>query len=155
MHRKYMDSNAYDVNPYIFCYTKSMDKVVDVIISELATVFIYVLGGWDVALICLIIAIVLDYISGLIKAYTNKELSSKIGFKGILKKIGILLIVMLSVLVDRVTGNTGAIRTLVIYYFVANEGLSILENLGQAGIPIPKGIKKALKILKDQNNDLL
>lgn len=132
-----------------------MDKVVDVIISELATVFIYLLGGWDVALICLIIAIVLDYISGLIKAYTNKELSSKIGFKGILKKIGILLIVMLSVLVDRVTGNTGAIRTLVIYYFVANEGLSILENLGQAGIPIPKGIKKALKILKDQNNDLL
>lgn len=132
-----------------------MDKVVDVIISELATVFIYLLGGWDVALICLVIAIVLDYISGLIKAYTNKQLSSKIGFKGILKKIGILLIVMLSVLVDRVTGNTGAIRTLVIYYFVANEGLSILENLGQAGIPIPKGIKKALKILKDQNNDLL
>ena len=132
-----------------------MDKVVDVIISELATVFIYLLGGWDVALICLVIAIVLDYISGLIKAYTNKQLSSKIGFKGILKKVGILLIVMLSVLVDRVTGNTGAIRTLVIYYFVANEGLSILENLGQAGIPIPKGIKKALKILKDQNNDLL
>lgn len=132
-----------------------MDKVVDVIISEIATVFIYLLGGWDVALICLVIAIVLDYISGLIKAYTNKQLSSKIGFKGILKKIGILLIVMLSVLVDRVTGNTGAIRTLVIYYFVANEGLSILENLGQAGIPIPKGIKKALKILKEQNNDLL
>lgn len=132
-----------------------MDKVVDVIISELATVFIYLLGGWDVALICLVIAIILDYISGLIKAYTNKQLSSKIGFKGILKKVGILLIVMLSVLVDRVTGNTGAIRTLVIYYFVANEGLSILENLGQAGIPIPKGIKKALKILKDQNNDLL
>ena len=132
-----------------------MDKVVDVIISELATVFIYLLGGWDVALICLIIAIVLDYISGLIKAYTNKQLSSKIGFKGILKKVGILLIVMLSVLVDRVTGNTGAIRTLVIYYFVANEGLSILENLGQAGIPIPKGIKKALKIVKEQNDDLL
>ena len=58
---------------------------------------------------------------------------------------------MLAVLVDRVGGNTGAIRTLVIYYFVANEGLSILENLGEAGIPIPNAIKKALKVLKDQS----
>jgi toxin secretion/phage lysis holin len=57
---------------------------------------------------------------------------------------------MLAVLIDRVTGNTGAIRTLVLYYFVANEGLSIIENLGQAGLPIPKTIKNALKALKNQ-----
>lgn len=57
---------------------------------------------------------------------------------------------MIGVLVDRVTGNSGAVRTLVIYYFVANEGLSILENLGQAGVPIPAIIAKALKILKDK-----
>ena len=56
---------------------------------------------------------------------------------------------MIGVLVDRVTGNSGAVRTLVIYYFVANEGLSILENLGQAGVPIPAVIKKALKALKN------
>lgn len=56
---------------------------------------------------------------------------------------------MIGVLVDRVTGNSGAVRTLVIYYFVANEGLSILENLGQAGVPIPTVIKKALKALKN------
>lgn len=56
---------------------------------------------------------------------------------------------MIGVLVDRVTGNSGAVRTLVIYYFVANEGLSILENLGQAGVPIPNVIKKALKALKN------
>ena len=52
---------------------------------------------------------------------------------------------------DRVTGETGAVRTLVIYYFVANEGLSIIENLGQAGIPIPNSIKQALKVLKKEN----
>lgn len=56
---------------------------------------------------------------------------------------------MIGVLVDRVTGNSGAVRTLVIYYFVANEGLSILENLGQAGVPIPNVIKKSLKALKN------
>lgn len=121
------------------------------IISEIATAFVYLVGGFDVALYCLIVAIVLDYISGLIKAYNTKELSSKVGFKGILKKVGILLIVMLSVVIDRITGNVGAIRTLVIYYFVANEGLSIIENLGEAGLPIPKPLKDALKVLKKQS----
>ena len=129
----------------------SLDKVISLIASEVATIFIFLVGEIDIALICLIIAIVLDYISGIIKAYNIKQLSSKIGFKGILKKIGILVLVMLAVLVDRVSGNTGAIRTLVIYYFVANEGLSILENLGEAGIPIPNAIRKALKVLKDQS----
>jgi toxin secretion/phage lysis holin len=128
-----------------------MKEIIDSILAVTATTFIYLIGGLDIALVCLLIAIVLDYISGIIKAYVTKELSSKIGLKGILKKVGILLIVMLSVLVDRVTGETGAIRTLVIYYFVANEGLSILENLGQAGVPIPESIKKALKVLKKEN----
>lgn len=128
-----------------------IDKIISLVASEAATIFIYLFGGVDVALTCLIVAIVLDYVSGMIKAYNKKQLSSKIGFSGILKKIGILILVMLSVLVDRVTGDTGAIRTLVIYYFVANEGLSVLENLGESGIPIPNAIKKALKVLKDQS----
>ena len=128
-----------------------IDKIISLLTSEVATIFIYLFGGIDVALTCLVVAIVLDYLSGMIKAYNKKQLSSKIGFSGILKKIGILILVMLSVLVDRVTGDTGAIRTLVIYYFVANEGLSVLENLGESGIPIPNAIKKALKVLKDQS----
>lgn len=132
-------------------YNQVMKEIIDSVLAVIATTFIYLIGGLDIALVCLLIAIVLDYISGIIKAYMTKELSSKIGLKGILKKVGILLIVMLSVLVDRVTGETGAVRTLVIYYFVANEGLSILENLGQAGVPIPESIKKALKVLKKEN----
>lgn len=128
-----------------------IDKIISLVAGEIATIFIYLFGGIDVALTCLIVAIILDYVSGMIKAYNKKQLSSKIGFSGILKKIGILILVMLSVLVDRVTSNTGAIRTLIIYYFVANEGLSVLENLGESGIPIPTAIKKALKVLKDQS----
>lgn len=121
--------------------------------AVVVTTVVYLLGGADVALQCLVTAIALDYVSGVIKAFNAKTLSSRIGFTGILRKLGILLLVMLSVLIDRVTGGTGAVRTLVIYYFVANEGLSIIENLGQAGLPIPAVIKKALRSLRDQSNE--
>lgn len=128
-----------------------MKEIYNSIIAIVLTTFVYLVGGLDVAMISLLVAIVLDYISGVIKGYVTKQLSSQIGFRGIVKKVAILIIVMLAVLVDRVTGDTGAIRTLVIYYFVANEGLSIIENLGQAGVPIPQSIKKALKALKKEN----
>lgn len=128
-----------------------MGNWLSAIVSVVATTFVWLLGGFDVAIQCLIVAIILDYISGLIKAYNTKTLSSNIGFRGILKKVGILVIVMLAVLVDRVTINNGGIRTLVIYYFVANEGLSILENLAQTGLPIPKSLKNALKVIKKDN----
>lgn len=118
--------------------------------AEVCTILYFLFGEFDIALQCLLVFIALDYISGLIKAYCTKTLSSKIGFKGILKKVGILAIVALSVSLDRLGGDTGAIRTLVIYYFVANEGLSVLENLAEAGIPIPNSIKKALKNIKKE-----
>ena len=118
--------------------------------SSISTIFIYVFGGLDVALQCLLVAIVLDYVSGMIKAYESQTLSSRIGFRGVVKKVGLLAIVALGVVIDRLTGNTGDIRTLIIYYFVANEGLSIIENLASAGVPIPDIIAKALKILKDK-----
>ena len=128
-----------------------MKEYLCAILATVGYLFIYLLGGWDISLQCLLLAIVFDYISGMIKAFHTKTLSSKIGFQGILKKVGILLIIMLGVLVDRVTGNTGAVRTLVIYYFVANEGLSVIENLGQCGVPIPASIKKALKALNKES----
>ena len=129
-----------------------MDKLISSVLATIATCCVYVFGGLDVALSCLLIAIVIDYLSGIIKAYVRKELSSNIGLKGILKKVGILCVVALAVLFDRIAGATGAIRTLVIYYFVANEGLSVLENLGAAGVPIPAKLKKALKSLKKESN---
>lgn len=119
--------------------------------GEIGTVILWMFGGIDIAMQCLLIAIAIDYVSGLIKAFNTKTLDSKIGFKGILKKIGILCIVALAVVVDRITGDAGAIRTLVIYYFVANEGLSVLENLSIAGLPIPASIKKALQALKKES----
>lgn len=128
-----------------------MEKtIITLATAEVCTILYFLFGEFDIALQCLLVFIALDYISGLIKAYCTKTLSSKIGFKGILKKVGILSIVILSVLLDRLGGNTGAIRTLVIYYFVANEGLSVLENFAEAGIPIPKSIKKSLMNIKKE-----
>lgn len=133
------------------CYNVGMKEFICATIAGIGTFLTFIFGDWDVALQCLVIAIALDYISGIIKAFINKELSSKIGVKGILKKVGVLVIVALAVLIDKVTGESGAVRTLVIYYFVANEGLSIVENLGEAGLPIPDVIKKALKSLKNES----
>lgn len=103
------------------------------------------------ALKTLLVFILLDYITGVCEAITNKKLNSIIGAKGIIKKIGYLLIVALSVQLDTITGETGAIRTLVIYFFVANEGISILENWGSMGLPLPKKIIETLEQLKDKN----
>ena len=128
-----------------------MEKtIITLATAEVCTILYFLFGEFDIALQCLLVFIALDYISGLIKAYCTKTLSSKIGFKGILKKVGILAIVVLSVSLDRLGGDTGAIRTLVIYYFVANEGLSVLENFAEAGIPIPKSIKKSLMNIKKE-----
>lgn len=130
-----------------------MKEIFCSIVAGISTGLVYLWGGFDVALQCLLIAIALDYISGIIKAFVLKQLSSSIGLKGILKKVGILVVVALAVLIDRVTGESGAVRTLVIYYFVANEGLSIIENVGLAGLPIPKSIKEALEALKKQGDN--
>lgn len=128
-----------------------MKEISSSIIALVCTGCVYLLGGWDVSLICLVVAIAIDYVSGIMKAFVMRELSSKIGLRGLLKKAGVLMVVMLAVIVDRVTGETGMVRNLVIYYFVANEGLSIIENLGQTGVPIPSSIKKALRALKKEN----
>lgn len=128
-----------------------MKEFICATLAGIGTFLSFIFGDWDIALQCLVVAVALDYISGVIKAFVNKELSSKIGLKGLLKKVGVFVIVALAVILDKVTGESGMIRTLVIYYFVANEGLSIVENLGEAGLPIPDVIKKALKSLKSES----
>lgn len=128
-----------------------MKEFVCAALASIGTFLTFIFGDWDVALQCLVVAVALDYISGVIKAFVKKELSSKIGVKGLLKKVGVFVVVALAVLLDKVSGSTGAVRTLVIYYFVANEGLSIVENLAETGLPIPDVIKKALKNLKSES----
>ena len=91
---------------------------------------------------------VADYITGVSKAYYNSELSSYKGIKGIIKKLNILTLVVVSNMIDNLLGSSGAIRTLMIYYICANEGLSILENLSVMNIIVPKWFKEKLEQVK-------
>ena len=118
------------------------------IFSVLSTSIVYLLGGFDIALQSLIIVMIIDYVTGVSSAIYNKELSSKIGFKGIIKKFCYLLIIALSVVIDNLTGQSGVIRTLVIYFFVANDGISIIENMAELDIKLPKKLIDALEQIK-------
>lgn len=120
--------------------------------SVVLTTCIYLLGGVDIALKSLLIIICIDYLTGVLSAIYNKKLNSKIGFKGILKKFSYFCIIALSVLIDEVLGQTGVIRSLVIYFFVANDGISILENVGEMGIPLPQKLVEVLEQLKNKSN---
>lgn len=128
-----------------------MKNIINFVTSTLLTTVVYFLGGLDIALKTLLVFMLLDYITGICKAIVNKKVNSIIGIKGIIKKIGYLIVVALSVQLDNITGGTGALRTLVIYFFVANEGISVLENWGTIGLPLPKKIMETLEQLKKEN----
>lgn len=125
---------------------------VTLITTPIISVFSYLMGGIDALLTALMILIVLDYITGLLKALYNKELSSTIGYKGIIKKICIFIIIAVSVLIET-NFNINGIRNLTITFFAVNEALSLLENVGAMGIPLPKQLKEALSQLRGGNDD--
>lgn len=128
-----------------------MQSIIKSVISVIATTLIYLFGGWDIALQSLIIVVVLDYLTGISKSYVSKKLNSSKGLKGIVKKLSMFCIVAVAVIVDRIIGQTGMIRTLIIYYLVANEGLSIVENLGEMDIIVPKILKDKLEQVKNNS----
>lgn len=130
-----------------------MQGIVKTVASFIATIFIYVLGGWDIALQSLLIVIILDYLTGISKSYVSKKLNSNRGLKGIVKKLSMLCMVAIATIVDKIAGETGLIRTLVIYYLFANEGLSILENLAEMNIIVPKFLKEKLEQLRDKEDN--
>lgn len=125
--------------------------VADLSIGSVLTSLIYLVGGFDIALKTLIIVIIVDYVSGVLSALYNKKLNSKIGFKGIIKKLSYFCIIVLATLLDKLLGNTGTIRTLVIYFLVANDGLSIVENVAKMGVPLPKRLIEALEQLRKED----
>lgn len=110
------------------------------------------LGGWDNLIIALITMIVLDYITGVIKAVYTKRLSSEIGYKGIVKKLLMLVIVALAVCISRVLPDGIMIREITIFFFIANEGVSILENAAEI-IPLPKQLKSILLQIRNKSED--
>ena len=111
----------------------------------------YFLGGYDGLLSALIVFMVVDYITGVMCAINDKKLSSAVGFRGICRKVLILMLVGIANLLDVTVIGTGAVlRTAVIFFYLSNEGVSLLENAGHLGLPIPEKLKEILAQLHDR-----
>ena len=109
------------------------------------------LGGADGFLYALIAFVVIDYITGVMCAIVDKKLSSEVGFKGIFKKVLIFILVGVGNIIDvQVLGQAGVLRTAVIFFYLSNEGVSLLENAGHLGLPIPTKLKAVLEQLHDR-----
>ncbi|MCH5210695.1 MAG: phage holin family protein [Oscillospiraceae bacterium] len=133
-----------------------MDKIfnaISIIGGIVGGLCVNIFGGWDAMLWALAICMVLDYFSGIIKAVYNKELSSEIGFKGLLRKVAILIVVALSHVVQTFVGEKIPIREIVIVFYVVNEGISILENAAVVYPKTPEKLKEILLQLRGDNDD--
>ena len=112
----------------------------------------YFLGGCDGLLIALVIFAVADYITGVMCAISDKKLSSEVGFKGICRKVIIFMLVGVAHVIDVNVIATGSVlRTAVIFFYLSNEGVSLLENAGHLGLPIPEKLKIVLEQLHDRS----
>jgi len=140
----------------------SATQIKDAILAFLAAAGAYIaniLGGWDAMLALLVAMMAADYITGLIVAGVFKKsdktetgkLSSDAGFKGLVKKCMVLLLVYIAVLLDNATG-AHYVRSAVLVFFIGNEGLSLLENIGLMGVPYPAFLKNMLQALHDKGD---
>lgn len=111
----------------------------------------YFLGGCDGLLYALLIFVILDYLTGLMCAIVDKKLSSEIGFRGIFKKVMIFVMVGIGQVLDvQCLGSVGILRTAVIFFYLSNEGVSLVENAAHLGLPIPEKLKAVLEQLHDR-----
>lgn len=124
---------------------------IQVAVTALGGWFGYFVGGVDGFMTALIILMVLDYITGIMCAIVDKQLSSSVGFKGLFKKMLIIMLVGIAHVVDiNVVGSNDALRSAVICFYMSNEGVSVLENASRLGLPIPEKLKAVLAQLHDK-----
>lgn len=117
-------------------------------------------GGWSATLTILAVMMAVDYVTGIVVAASGRSdktegggLSSKVGFAGIARKGFIMLIVLVATLLDRAIGNTSMVfQTATVFYYIANEGLSILENAERMGVPFPAFIRKRLESMREERD---
>ena len=133
---------------------KEMWNMVQMVFAALGGVLWYFLGELDGLLIALIIFVVVDYITGVMVAVAEKKVSSAVGYVGILKKCFLFCMVGVAHVLDAHVMMTGSmLRTAVIFFYLSNEGISIIENAGKLGIPVPEKVRKVLEQLKDKGEE--
>lgn len=134
------------------------DKIVKML-AAVAGAIAGLFGGWDLMLKVLLVFMVVDYATGWVVAILGNSvktesghLDSRISWKGILKKGLALAVVLLGAMLDKAIGQDHAFRTMAVWFYIANEGLSILENLALAGVPFPAGLKNILEQIREKND---
>ncbi|NFL36774.1 phage holin family protein [Clostridium botulinum] len=134
---------------------KSIIETIQMIFAAIGGYIGYFLGGVDGFMYALIVFVVIDYLTGLMVAVLEKKLSSEVGFRGIFKKVLIFVFVGIGNIVDvHLLKNGSAIRTATIFFYVSNEGISIIENSAKIGLPVPKKLQDILAQLnKEEKNE--
>ena len=127
-----------------------MESIFKSVVAVLGAIITFLLGGWSPLLQVLVIFIAIDYAVGVVVAGYHGKLSSKIGFKGIAKKVLILLLVAVAYSIDTILGDGTLMRDAVIFFYLANELLSILETVGKTSLPVPDVLKNAVETLNNK-----
>lgn len=131
---------------------KDIVNTIQIVIAAVGGYIGYFLGGWDGFLYALVAFVVIDYLTGIMVAILEKCLSSEVGFRGIFKKVLIFSLVAVGHIIDSQLIQTGsAIRTAVIFFYLSNEGISIIENTVKIGLPIPEKLKTVLEQLDKED----
>jgi len=128
-----------------------MENIFKTIVAFGGAAASFLFGGWSSLLSILLTFVVLDYITGVVAAAKEGKLNSEVGAWGIAKKVGMFAIIAVAHLVDSAVGDAHLFRDAAIFFFLANELLSIIENLGRIGVPIPPGLKNAVEILRGKS----
>lgn len=131
-----------------------MDRVTQVIESVIVGVFISLMGGVDLLLKVFLIIILLDMLTGILKSMHQGKYNSSKFREGLYRKSAYFIAIILVVQLDKLTGNTGTFRSILMTFMVGNEMISIIENLGQMGVPFPKKIISAIEVLKNKDEDI-
>lgn len=134
---------------------KKMDKLfnfISIMVGFVGGVLTYLLGGWDITLKTIVILAIADYVLGVFKGVYLKKLSSEIGFKGLLKKIVMFIVIGVAYAIQKLLGDTIPLREVVIMFYISNEGISILENAA-IFIPIPDKLRDVLLQLRDKDSE--
>lgn len=127
-----------------------MDNAIKIAVGLGGGLASFLFGGWSALIQTLVLFIVIDYVFAVLVAASHGELSSKKGFKGIAKKVAILVLVAVAHQIDLILGDGHFIRDAVIFFYIANELLSILETVGKTNLPIPSVLKKAVETLNSK-----
>lgn len=133
---------------------KNIVETIKMIFASIGGSIGWILGGADGFLYALIAFVVIDYLTGIMASILEQKLSSEVGFRGIFKKVVTFFLVGVANIIDYyLIGSGSAIRTAVIFFYISNEGISILENTAKIGLPIPDKLKNILEQLKEEKKN--